>query len=166
MSGAVGYEKRQGKPDWWDYEIEEQIKKKKQLHLKILQANDESIKQEYRDNVVKREVINKKNTAWMKKWEYIEQHIGGTQNSEAWKTLKNLKNSQKPNKTNNIPKQQWTQYLKKLLQEERKKIIKTVEIPGNDTPELYPITRNWGGKRHKTQESIRTRGGTSRIHKW
>ena len=88
---ALGKLDKRKKPYWWDKEIEKQIVKKKELHLRRLQdSNNIQLQEEYRtlNREVKKHVANKMNETWIKKCEYIERYIGGTSSSEAWRIIR------------------------------------------------------------------------------
>ena len=74
-------------------------------------------------------MANKKNETWTKKCEYIERYIGDTSSSEAWRTIRSLRNSN-TNKTHigSISSKQWKQHFEDLLVESRKQFIE-VENP-------------------------------------
>lgn len=57
---------------------------------------------------VQSHTMNRKNGTWIKKCEFVEQYIGGTKSSEAWRSIQNLINST-IDKTcnNNISDQKW-----------------------------------------------------------
>jgi hypothetical protein len=60
---------RKIKPYWWDKEVEDKMKNKKQLYLRYLRNKNDDSKAAYivLNRQVKQEVINKKNTAWSKR---------------------------------------------------------------------------------------------------
>lgn len=121
---ALGIENVNKKTYWWDDEIERQIKEKKELYKKFLQKNDTNTKEQYEraNRKVKQDVLKKKNTAWLKKCEYIDQQLGGSKSSEAWKTIKSIRTTAKQRThISNISNQEWVRYFKDLLEERRPK---------------------------------------------
>lgn len=94
--------------------------------MKLLQTKDEETKEEYKrmNREVKQQVVKKKNHAWEKRCECIDNQLRGTQSSEAWKTVKAIKTT---NRTqiflNNIPETKWIEHFMELLVEPRNDFI-------------------------------------------
>lgn len=126
---ALGIDNNQkyNRPYWWDREIEEKIRHKKEIYKKLLQSRDDETRAEYKriNRQVKQEVIKRKNKTWEKKCDYIDKHLGGTRSSEAWKTIKAMRTTSR-NKVvmNSISHRQWIEHFTDLLVESREKYLK------------------------------------------
>lgn len=77
------------------------------IHYKRMQAR------------VRRKICQKKNELWTKKCTMLNTYIGGSQSSESWKLLKNLRNDRKKDIIQSISPQTWEGYFEDLLTETR-----------------------------------------------
>ena len=131
-------------PEWWSEELRGMVECKKKAYqtwLSTQSNNDRLIYVQYNRNV-KREVIRNKNESWERKCEEVDRCMGGSKVSQAWNTIKNLKNGGKQrNKVQLIGLKEWTEHYKALLTENRPK-FKEVEvcIDEVDNSEVQEIT--------------------------
>lgn len=82
------------------------------------------------NKIVRSDIIKKKNDSWNKRCQYIDQMLGGSRSSQAWGALKSLKNASKNSTTiNSIAPQEWVNYFRELLTEDRKEFKRTQRHP-------------------------------------
>jgi len=82
-----------------------------------------------------------KNETWQKKYSEINCYLGSTQSSEAWKTLKGLrKDTQEKSNMSLITMDEWKNYYKKLLTEERTEFLTTEQHEHKHDQQVTEIT--------------------------
>jgi len=119
-------------------DTKECIKEKKLLYQKYLSTkkDDDLEKYKQKNREVKQRTTKEKNEIWERTCIRIEQYLGGTKSSESWKVLKSLRgNTKEKVHINHITEQQWEQYYKDLLTENRTNFTESAEeqISNNQT---------------------------------
>lgn len=129
-SEALGYlsdaKNNDKKNEWWSEDLEKLIREKKKAYHAWLVSKDAEDRRHYTRcrNETKIAVIKAKNEAWDFRCKQIDQHLGYTRASEAWKTLKALKTNRKENyHINMIPLTDWKDYYQNLYTEDRPKFL-------------------------------------------
>lgn len=136
-------EKQNSNPEWWSEKMGELIKKKKHAYEIWLQSNstDDRRNYSYLNREVKKEVKKSKNEMWDRKCEYLERCLGGTQVSEAWKTIKSLRRDEKNmSRLEIISMGEWENYYKTLLTETREKFNSKIQVENNPRSQVERIT--------------------------
>lgn len=112
-------------PYWWDEEIEEEIKNKREKYKKTLNTRTDADKVEYKrvQAKVRKMICQKKNGAWEQKCNMINTHLGGSRSTESWKVLKSLRQEKKRDIISAITPDQWDEYFEKLLNEDRAEFL-------------------------------------------
>ncbi|KAJ8974919.1 hypothetical protein NQ317_010202, partial [Molorchus minor] len=64
----------------------------------IVEKDDADTREEYQraNRKLKQKVLKKKNMAWIRKCNFIDQYLGGTRSYEAWRTIKSIRATTKP----------------------------------------------------------------------
>ncbi|XP_030767027.1 uncharacterized protein LOC115890818 [Sitophilus oryzae] len=80
-------------PYWWDEEIEEMIKAKREKDNKFLNIKSNKSKHEYKtaQRIVLIAITKKKNKSWEKNGTIINTYIGGSRSTESWRILRSLR---------------------------------------------------------------------------
>jgi helix-turn-helix protein len=82
-----------------------------------------------------------KNEMWQKKCSNINCYLGSTRSSEAWKTLKGLrKDTQERSNMSLITMEEWENYYKTLLTEERAEFLETEQHENTNDQQVTEIT--------------------------
>jgi len=143
---AIGYieiDEKQN-PEWWSHEMTELVDTKKKAYQIWLQTQDlEDWKAyTYWNREVKKTVARRKNETWERKCDEMDRQMGGTQVSEAWKFIKNLRKEKKETgNINPISMTEWNEYYRNLLTEVRPEYeMNYGEIKIDPPDEIRPIT--------------------------
>jgi len=159
---ALGQEEqyqRKTTSEWWNTDTEELVAKKKAAYNKWLMTREVGHREKYihiRRKVNK--MINKsKNETWQKKCSEINCYLGSTRSSEAWKTLKGLrKDTQEKSNMSLITMEEWKNYCKTLLTEERTEFLTTEQHEYTNDQQVMEITTqevSWAVKGMKNRKA-------------
>ena len=109
------------KPYWWDEEIEEEVKWKRERYHSFLSSKSVEDKISYKHAQAKvRRLINKmKNAAWEHSCSRINTYLGGRRSAESWKLIKGLRRDMKREILSPITINQLEEHFKELLTEGR-----------------------------------------------
>lgn len=120
--------------DWWNPNTEELVKEKKKAYSKWLTTKDNEDRRDYMRccREVKRAVVLAKNEIWDKRCHNIDHYIGHSRSTEAWRTLKSLRMDRRENVAVNwIPIEEWKNYHRNLLTEDREDFLKLDDMVEN-----------------------------------
>lgn len=124
---ALGTQKNMAnKKIWWNQEIENAVKQKKESYLKWLNTKEEEDRQKYHQckRQARQLVTMEKNKIWDNKCQEIDTYIGGRKNTEVWNFIRSLKNTGKNNAyIQTIQPEEWREHYKNLLQETRQEYL-------------------------------------------
>ncbi|XP_044745289.1 uncharacterized protein LOC123307136 [Coccinella septempunctata] len=107
---------------WWNDEIEELIRRKKQLYQKWLNTQTEEDRGSYMEmkRLTRRTISAAKRQMWDKKCMEINTYLGGSECSETWKFIKRVKSSGRNQAgIQIIPTGKWINHYEQLLTENR-----------------------------------------------
>ncbi|XP_047107262.1 uncharacterized protein LOC124776352 [Schistocerca piceifrons] len=111
---------------YWNEEIKKEVKLKKEKYLKWLNTRNlqDKIELNAQQAKIRKKVAEAKNKVWEQSCQKIESYIGGKRNTEAWKTIKNLRrNSKETTHIKYITHDSWEKYFKSLLTENREEYL-------------------------------------------
>ncbi|XP_057663198.1 uncharacterized protein LOC130898146 [Diorhabda carinulata] len=106
---------------WWDKEIEDLINDKKVKFSKFLCTKNDNDKRNFKEaqTKVRKAITKKKNETWEKTCTQINTYLGGSRNTESWKTLKSLREDRSNNLISPITLEKWDEYFSILFTETR-----------------------------------------------
>lgn len=124
--GKIDTTKKVSKKIWWNEEIEQKVKEKKDAYLKWLNTKSDDDRQEYvrKRARVKKVVTEEKKKTWDRKCSEIEMYIGGKRCTEAWKFIDSIRTDKKKVILEPISGKDWEDYYSKLLVEDRENFKK------------------------------------------
>lgn len=111
---------------WWNEQIEDLVKQKKELYLKWLSTKKDEDHNEYKKmtQLVKKTIIKEKNNIWEKKCQEINAYIGGRRCTEAWRFIKTIKSNEREQvNIDLIEHNKWVDHYKTLLTEDRQQYM-------------------------------------------
>lgn len=108
-------------PYWWDEEIEEMIKTKRDKYNKFLNTKSDQDKNEYKtaQRMVRTAITKKKNESWERNCTRLNTYLGGSRSTESWKMLRSLRQEETKDIISPITLEEWDKYFAKLLTEQR-----------------------------------------------
>ncbi|XP_049778037.1 uncharacterized protein LOC126175324 [Schistocerca cancellata] len=138
---------------YWNEEIKKEVKLKKEKYLKWLNTRNlqDKIELNAQQAKIRKKVAEAKNKVWEQSCQKIESYIGGKRNTEAWKTIKNLRrNSKETTHIKYITHDSWEKYFKSLLTENREEYLGNPEY--NEMIDLQ--AENYIHLEIETEESV------------
>ena len=112
--------------DWWNGSIESVVQEKKKAYVKWLATNDDEDRRYYMRccREAKKAVVEAKNESWETRCRLIDDNIGGSRSTEAWRAMKCLRKEKvEAAPINLITHAQWREYHTKLLSEDRPEFL-------------------------------------------
>lgn len=120
---ALGFVKNNAKPTlyWWDEEIEDEMKIKREKYQQYLNTKREGDWTSYRNQQtrVRKKITTKKNESWEQECLRIDSYIGEKRATESWKIMKSIRKNRKKDLITPITLKNWDSYFNELLTEKR-----------------------------------------------